>query len=168
MRSFFILLSSLVTFWTLTVSAAAPGLDVEKFEALVNKTLTEGTVLESVYGTTVYLARIVPNDTGKPRSADYFTAEVVVANGQVIPRRFDVVSENWTINADGNWEIEQYIFLITTSANLEKVTHQRVIETPDMHLIRVEQIPVPSLEDPAVVAALKIRMDAWFQWMETK
>lgn len=165
MRSFTSVLASVLTFWTLSASALAPGIDGAKFESLVKKTIFEGQVLQNIYGTTIYLGRVVPQDTTKPRSADYFTAVVTVRDNIVIPTRYDVVSENWSISAEGNWVIDQFIFQLTPAGDLDKALHQRVTETPEMSVIKVEQIPAP-IAAPETQETLRKVMDQWFLWLE--
>lgn len=164
MRSIF--LASIVTLWTLTAAAIAPGIDAQKWDVLTKKTLAEGEILQNAYGLTVHLARVVPPDTTKARSANYFTGVVNDNNGTLIPRRFDVISEDWSINAEGNWLIEQFILSLSPQGDLQSGIHQIVIETPGMTVIKSERFDMP-VGAPETLAVLKSRMDGWFNWLET-
>ena len=105
---------------------------------IVQKT---GKLLESPYGDYLFVEHIEPADTAKPHVANYFSlVGGYDVNGVFQYTHIEVVSENWQINADGNWHIDQYLYRISTDGQIKTSSHVDMIQTKDRVVLKHESL----------------------------
>ncbi|MBL7556913.1 MAG: hypothetical protein JNM24_13905 [Bdellovibrionaceae bacterium] len=98
-----------------------------------------GKLLESPYGDYLYVEHIEPADTAKPHVANYFSlVGGYDINGVFQYAHIEVVSENWQISGDGNWQIDQYLYRITTGGQIQTSSHVDMIQTKDRVVLKHE------------------------------
>ncbi|WP_413612439.1 hypothetical protein [Bdellovibrio sp. HCB-110] len=161
-RKFLVVL--VLSLFSIFSSAAVPtNIDAQKWNELLNQVQLNG--LSSSYPNGVYLSvsNIVPNDPTKDHQADYLsTVGFVDDNGNYNPRHVEAVSETWTLDAEGNWHVDQWIFLIGIEASIQKAYHREIVKTPSGMVTKLETIATTSEEENAKWSDL---LEAWFRRM---
>src|SRR5262249_16926853 len=78
------------------------------------------------------LTRATSDDETKPRTMNYFsTVGGKDSQGVYQIGNESLVSETWTIDAQGNWNIDQYIFVTTSETEAYQYAHNVVTEKQD-------------------------------------
>ena len=110
----------------LTASAFAAPMS---WSELVQHAAITGAAMDTQFGTYHTLTRLEPNDAAVAHTADYFsTVGWTNSNGEYSPARVEIVSENWRIDAAGNWDIDQWGFVIALDGTVQRVMHNRLVE----------------------------------------
>jgi hypothetical protein len=106
----------------------------------------------------IYVLESIRGLQAKDHQADYVTLwGGVDADGTFIPDNASLVSENWVIEEDGNWHIDQWIFTMGLDGVIDRVSHSVLVEAPDRLIL--DRISKPSAPgDPSV----KEKLDALF------
>lgn len=150
-----ILLAALSTVLVLLAHAAFAS--TLSWDQLVDAAVHRGTVHESPVGTYRSLERLSA-DRRQPHTANYFSAVGYDGRDGFEIFRFEVVSENWLIDAEGNWVIDQWGFVLSPEGRLQRWMCYRLVETPQGLVL--EQTPLPATVDEAN-AAWAARLAEW-------
>ncbi|GEM_PF-3082549 len=101
---------------------------------IVQKT---GKLLESPYGDYLYVEHVEPADAKMPHVANYFSlVGGYDVNGVFQYTHIETVSENWQIDADGNWKIDQYLYRIATDGQIKTSSRVEMIQTKDRVVLK--------------------------------
>ncbi len=142
-----------------------PGFDAQKWNSFVQKVVAfgESTLIEPY--TFRHLSRLQPQDKTKPHQADYIrTTGVVDSQDNYIPFSVSAVSENWAVNAEGNWVIDQWLWDVNLDGGLETVQHFMLVETPSGTVLDVQNL---SAGQPSSAEELARWSDKFAEWLRT-
>ena len=111
------------------------------------------------------LENIIPDKT-VPHQADYFeTAQVIVhPDGSLTPIGTKVFTETWTLDADNNWDVDQWRFTATDDGVPTALVHNHIVETQDTIVVKYEQLPDQDPTSPAAAAVWQAALERWFAW----
>lgn len=145
----------------LSLTSSADSL--KEWQDLITQVVTEGKLLENELGNFIYLETITPNDKNADHIASYLTA----MGGFNADKSFTVshtqaVWENWQTNADGNWEVDQWMFKISNEGEITESFHYILVEKKNNHVLRHESVPTTKAELNAKWATLKA------EWLSKK
>lgn len=161
-RKFLVVL--VLSLFSIFSSAAVPThIDAQKWNELLNQVQLNG--LSSSYPNGVYLSvsNIVPNDPTKNHQADYLsTVGFVDENGNYIPHHAEAVSETWTLDTEGNWNVDQWIFVVGIDAGIQTVYRREIVKTPEGMITKLETISTTSEEEYTKWSDL---LNQWFNRM---
>lgn len=137
LRSGFLILSLL--FGLSVYAQSEQSVSSKNWNKILDSVQKTGKLLESPYGDYLYVEHIEPADTAKAHVANYFS----LVGGYDIDGVFqyahiEVVSENWQINGDGNWQIDQYLYRIATDGQIQTSSHVDMIQTKDRVVLKHE------------------------------
>ncbi|MDE2292713.1 MAG: hypothetical protein KGL53_11585, partial [Elusimicrobia bacterium] len=71
------------------------------------------------------------------------------SHGVFQPAEVTLVSEVWTIPADGNWHIDQWVFRLDMDAAIQARAHITLVETRDGQVLRDDAENMPD-SDPRI------------------
>jgi hypothetical protein len=116
-----------------TANAAIPSdLDPVKLQAVIDRAVAQGEPMETSDGVYLSLKNLQPNDPTQSHRADYFSAVGGFdSHGKFGVSRLEVVSENWVLNQEHNWEIDQWLFRSWPDGDLRLAMHIQLVETAD-------------------------------------
>lgn len=139
-----------------------PGFDAAKWQQLIAKVIKNGTAQDTPDGTLMELSNIVPNDLTKPHHADYISA----LGGRDSSGNFGVaemydVSENWRIQ-NGNWNIDQWIWTISSEGDLLAISHSTLVETMDGLVLSDDSVATGAVTDAAELAHWGQVLNQWY------
>lgn len=120
-----------------------------------------GTIVTTAYGGDyLFVQNIEPEDTSKSHRADYFSL-VGGHDDEGIFRfgRVEIVSEDWQLNVDGNWIIDQYLITVSLDGQVKRATHVDMIQTKDRHVLKHES---QSLDHATATAQWTNILDGWY------
>lgn len=161
-RKFLVVL--VLSLFSIFSSAAVPtNIDSQKWNELLNQVQLNG--LSSSYPNGVYLSvsSIVPNDPSKDHQADYLsTVGSVDENGNYIPHHVEAVSETWKLDAEGNWNVDQWIFVVGIDGDIQTVYRRELVKTPEGMVTKLETISTTPEEEHTKWSDLLIQ---WFNQM---
>jgi hypothetical protein len=159
MKIFFALCTALL--FSSPVFAALPS-----FEPLVEKLVKEGEVSRNPDFTAYHFAN-GNLDRNQPRLVDYVTAMgMEFPNGSFRASNMSLVKEDWRVNAEGNWEIEQWIRVFGMSGNLYQLQHALIIETRSGTVLDYNTIPTGGISDEKEIQAAEQEMLLWYQRLD--
>jgi len=101
-----------------------------------------------VEGDETFPARFSLEDVRGSTAAAHTEDEVSVLgavaedDGLFHPLFAEIVSENWTIDAKGDWRIEQWMFLVRIDGSARDGMHNILHETPDRHVLGEEKLGI--------------------------
>jgi hypothetical protein len=123
-----------------------PHFDAQKWQTLLQQAATQGEEVETPDGYLLhYLTQMTPPDTTRTHQSDYFSVVgAYTGANQFTVLDVSVVSETWTLNSDGNWEIEQWIHEVHPNGDLYRVDHSSMVESPDGSILDMKDFPVGS------------------------
>ena len=138
-NSFFGLFVSLVVFFLAQISFAAP----MSWAELTYKAITQGARYEAYAGVYRTLSLNKPLGDSGAYEADHFSAVGGEdAAGKFRAGHYETVSEQWNIDANGNWDIDQWLFKTDLEGRLTWVAHFHLIEMPNGTVIEHRSIAV--------------------------
>ncbi len=129
----------------------AIGLSSFSFAQTVNKSnwnkLTDvvahtGIVMQtSMGGDYMYVQDIEPADITISHVANYFSrVGVSNPNGEFLYSRIEVVSEIWQLSADGNWNINQWLFTLSPEGKVTRSMHINMVQTAERRILKHEYL----------------------------
>lgn len=148
-----VLLAAFTMTASATLAQTVPAdLDAAKWEQLISKARAEGEMLDGgEMGILMVLTRKTPLEGAKGHQADYFSTVGRIINDKYVPIWVSVVSETWRVNADGHWDIDQWIYYVDLYGALYDTKHITMIITQESRVLEHVGHPVDA-EDPAEVA----------------
>lgn len=139
-----------------------PDFDETKWTKLLDRIVEHGTPMETDEGHWRILSHVVPDDRAKPRHADYIsTIGSYDAAGEYVPGVVSDVSENWQIK-DGNWDIDQWHFLVLTTGELIWVEHNHLVETMEGRVLDYQSLPTGAVSDPVELQHWGQVLEQWY------
>lgn len=138
----------LITFISsLTFAQYTNSFDQTKWDTLVKKSYTEGSVLENGPSTFYFLGEITPNDISKPRTAQYFTTiGHYETDSPFTVDEVQAISEKWTLDSERNWNVDQWFFKLDSYGNLLSVYRSNLVESSSGSVIRNDQVEITPTE----------------------
>lgn len=135
----YIAVAFLITFFSIPSFSSV---DHERWEALINKAVTQGTSQESEMGEFRTLTISNTTDLSGPHLIEYFSAVggQSVSDGKFYVGHLELVWENWSVNEDNNWDIDQWLFIINKDTTLSASWHNHLIETRSGGVLLDERI----------------------------
>lgn len=125
----------------LVMLSASAAFAATTWDELVQKAAASSEELESPYGNYRILKYLAPNDASVAHRAEYFSAVGFVdADGKFYLDHIEVVSENWGIDAAGNWDIAQWGFSVTTDGKVVRYLHNRLVEDREGRVLEYSQV----------------------------
>lgn len=113
-----------VLFSLLLPAVSLAHLDLDKWEALGRKAGELGVDQDTPFGVFRSLTRRSPNDLTKSHLAEHFSAVGGVSlDGTFGAGRYELVWENWTRKEDGNWFLDQWLFLLSPEGEIRMGLH---------------------------------------------
>lgn len=154
----------LLSFATITASAAIPSqLDTQKWQELVEQVQLNGLFIPTQNGVYLSVSHVVPNEPYPTYSADYLsTVGYYDTNDNYIVNHLEGVSEIVTIDKDGNWNYDQWIYVAELDANLIKSLHRLIVKRPDNVILKIDTLPTTEAEK---LASWNDRLTEWFKRM---
>ena len=149
----------------LAASAYPPGFNAQGWAQLEARAVASGKRIDTDNGTYLVMSHIVPGDISKSHVADYFS----VVGSYAGPRQFltdhvEMVSENWQLK-NGNFDIDQWQYVITTDGQLFESAHNYLVETPSGRVLDDESLSKTQQQSLQTLAA---RLRNWYRWMTPK
>jgi hypothetical protein len=109
------------------------------------------------------LSSVVPADSSQLHRANYIsTIGAKDSTGVYGIEELSDVSENWQIDSNGHWNIDQWIFEISDEGELTQVSHNTLIETLDGQVLDDQALPVAAISDPVQLQQWGQVLDAWY------
>lgn len=145
------------------IQGLPPQFDAQKWQALVDQAAKSPDVMDSQMGQFRILTRMTPNDPTQVHQADYFS---VIGYPTTDGSSFSVmsvsaVSETWDIDADGNWDVDQWIYRLSAEGELTGISHNRLVETQDGYVLRYDSFPTKGPEDAGELAHWGLKLEEW-------
>lgn len=116
------------------------------FDELVQHAVAHGTITDTQVGSYYTLQDLQPNDRSVAHQAEYFSVVGQELSGTFKPHHLEVVSENWRIDANGNWDVEQWGFVVSLSGVVTRFIHNHLVEQRDGIVLIYDRIPTTSAE----------------------
>lgn len=152
-------------FSTIPAFADTPAnFDATKWNTLVQNVSAKGTRADLVDGVTFKTFSVInPRDTARPHTAEYFsTVGSVDSEGQFAATSVSAVSENWSIDQEGNWVIDQWLWNTTLNGDLLSLNHSVLRETATGRVLSIDTFPTGGVHDTAELARWGAKLDFWF------
>ncbi len=155
----FVLLHSTSGAAALTTAIPA-GFDTQAWMTWLETVVKTGEPTEMPNGIYLTKSHIEPSDTDHSHQADYFsTVGGFQPNGTFVVDHIETVSETWTISADGQRDVDQWLFMATREGDLSRTLHMHVVETADGQVLQDDVVPVTA--DEAMVRWVG-QLNAWY------
>lgn len=152
--------SSLAGDGTQVLATSINTVQKQNWDKLIDIVQKKGHVLESAYGDYLFLQQIEPSDVTQAHVANYFSlVGGRDAAGQFNFGRIEVVSEDWQINQDGHWVIDQYLYRISPEGEIISGGHVEMIQTKDRIVLKHEFV---ELGENAVKSNWQRILNNWF------
>lgn len=123
------------------------------WDALNEKVLRDGTLLESNFGTTKHLER------RKGEEVAYFTVEINTETGEA--KRYSAVIEDWKQSPDGKFVVFQSLFWFTPLGELALVSRYRIFLNADRSYASREEISYGVEPESTDLAIWNKLLSAW-------
>lgn len=152
-KSFLLILISLLLPWTVLADA--------RWDLLTSKVTTEGFQQDTGYGIYSTLTAITQIDDLGSHQADYISGVGGFDQNDVfVAGRFELVSEQWMKDANGNWDVDQWLFRVSVEGELDWGARYRLVETERGNVISHDAIPVTAGE---LAQALERQLQQWYR-----
>ncbi|MCB9027325.1 MAG: hypothetical protein H6625_13470 [Bdellovibrionaceae bacterium] len=122
---------------------AANTSDEQSWQKLVQKIVKEGEVLNSEYGTYLIMSEITPNKPDLDQDGNHINNYISLVGGFSPPSssnfflsHVEAVWENWQLDADGNWKVDQWLFKLTENGDLLSARHYSLVETKQRRVLK--------------------------------
>ncbi len=111
-----------------------------------------------------FISRIVPEDKTKPHQADYLVVRYLdtATDGSIAPSQVESVSEKWTIDAKGNWDVDQWQHVADKNGKLLRVTHMHLVEQMDSAVLVYDSLPTGDVNSPEETARWNTYLNSWY------
>lgn len=148
---------SFVSVLLLSLSAFA-GIDEARWPRLIDKAITEGTSMDTDWGTFRTLTKMSA-DPSATHIADYFSAVGVYGDDGRYTSQVEVVSENWVHREDGTVTVDQWLFsALPEDGRLFRSAHIFMVRTADDSILQYDSVPAT---DEEIEAEWQKRIDLW-------
>jgi hypothetical protein len=155
---------SLFTFSVWGTAARAgtpPGFDAVKWKALQDQVAKVGVRSDTPHGTYVTVMEIIPNAPTEAHHADYFSVVGGVnSNGTFIAGHAEDVSENWQINSAGDWDVDQWLFVVNLMGDVTLSLHYHLMENKAGDVLLHDPLPATEAE---CLDAWNTRLGVWYK-----
>jgi hypothetical protein len=127
-----------------------PGMNLAAFQSLTMAASIKGEVLQGNDYDFHVLKRVTPANPNNTHHAEYFSAVGITdTEGKFSAFQVSVVSEHWVKKANGNWDIDQWIWNAALDGEMQLVYHFRLQETADGSVLGDDAMPLGSPEEQA-------------------
>lgn len=100
------------------------------WKKLVETVLKSGKVVSNSFNDYLFIENIQPQDQSQSHTANYFSLVGYIADGVIHADRIEVVSENWQLDIEGNWNIDQWLFKVSEAGEVTWSAHIGMVQTP--------------------------------------
>jgi hypothetical protein len=153
---------SLCVLWTLSTQAQQTSLDPEAWNQIVQKILKNGTDMDSYDGTYRTLSLFQPEDKEQTHWAKYLSAVGAAdSEGTFHAWRIHAVFENWVLNENQQWEIDQWLYVLNMQGQIQRLSHYFLKEEKDGHVLEHRQWETGSIDDPTEQQRFKQFLQPW-------
>ncbi|MGZ3662375.1 MAG: hypothetical protein ACXVB9_16400 [Bdellovibrionota bacterium] len=161
MRSTFLVLA--VLFTGVAQAGTPPGLDPARYQALIKIAGEKGEPGQADNYEYRSLSHISPADVTAPHQAEYFSAMGGVdSQGHFGAFEVSAVSEDWRKRANGDWEIEQWMWSAMTDGTLLRVYHMLLIELPGGSVLDDSVLPSGAADSAEELARWGNKITQWY------
>jgi len=158
-RKFFVVLA--LSLFSVFASAALPvDFNEQKWNELVEQVQLNGR--SSAYPNGVYLSvgHVSPSDETQDHQADYLsTVGFFDDQSNYHVDHLEAVSETWTLDAEKNWHIDQWIFVLSASGDITKTMRREIVRTQTGIVLKLDSLPATAEESAAHWGKL---LQEWF------
>lgn len=146
----------------ITAQAAIPSdFDSGKWTILLNRTVAQGQGMQTQYGDFKTLTRIAPNNEQAAHTADYFSlVGGTDTDGVFHAGHVEVVSENWQIDQNGNWDIHQWQYVVSMNGDVTQYAQVHLVEKQNREVVSDDYIPTT---DAQALTNLSLLLKQWYQ-----
>jgi len=135
--------------------------DSAKWQALMARAGVQGQEMDTQFGVYKSLTSDVPADTTKAHKSDYYSVVGGMGDGGVFHvDHVEIISENWQINKDGNWDIDQWQYVVTTAGDVQEFNHIHLVETPSRVVVTDDNVTVT---EQAALVNLTLLLNQWYK-----
>jgi hypothetical protein len=140
-----------------------PDFNPAKWQQLVDKIIQKGAHMDTDDGAWRSLSSTVPADPTQAHLSNYIsTIGGYDSSGTYVAEEISDVSENWQIDSNKNWNVDQWVLQISDAGELVQLAHNTLIETMDGQVLDDRALPVGAASDPAELAHWGKLLDAWY------
>jgi hypothetical protein len=145
------------------LKSVPPEFDAQKWGALVAQAAKSTDAMDTESGQFRTLTKITPLDAGQPHQADYFSAVGYpdTESGNFSVMYLSAVSETWAIDANSNWDVDQWIYQLSTSGELTSLSHNHLVEEQDGRIVLYDGISTKGADDPGELQHWGVKLDEW-------
>tara|TARA_B110001454_G_scaffold181094_1_gene174983 strand:+ start:35127 stop:35654 length:528 start_codon:yes stop_codon:yes gene_type:complete len=121
------------------VSGVSPAesVQIRNWNKLLDIVQKKGHLLETEYGDYLFVEHVEPVDKTQAHVANYFSlVGGKDAGGQFNFGRIEVVSENWQLDQEGNWVIDQYLYRISPEGEIISASHVDMVQSKDRLVLK--------------------------------
>lgn len=126
----------------------AAGATTSSWDDLKARMVSEGASTETQYG--IYMTLTDRVDLPAPvkgHHVDYISAVGQYdLTGTFVTYRIESVSETWKIDQNGNWDIEQWLFMTNPAGEVLRSNHIHLVESPTGSILAYDYIPTTEEE----------------------
>jgi hypothetical protein len=152
------ILSLVISFLAPTPSFAADS----NWNLLVTKIIEAGSITQYENGELRSLQFVTPPDLDQARRAEYIsTIGFVGPDNLYYAQSASAVDEDWRVLANGNWEIEQWIYYLKTDGEFYRVLHQTLQRTRDGMILDVTSHP-EDFQSPEIQNRWSLILQSWY------
>ncbi len=156
--------SSMAADGSLLIANVSPvqtgSVSAQNWNKLLDIVQKKGQTLETEFGDYVYVEHIEPMDKSLPHIANYFSlVGGKDAVGQFTFGRIEVVSENWQLDKNGNWEIDQYLYRISPDGEIISASHVNMVQAKDRQILKYDSA---GLDEVASKANWQRILNNWY------
>ena len=136
------------------------GFDTTAWSKWLDTVVKTGVPSEMPNGIYLTKSRVEPTDTTQSHQSDYFSAVgTFAADGTFTTGHLEVVSETWVIAEDGQRDVDQWLFVVSTEGDLTRTLHMHVVETASNQVLQDDV--VPSTADEAMAKWIG-QLNSWY------
>jgi hypothetical protein len=140
----------------------------ETWNQIVQKILKNGSDMDSYDGTYRTLSVFQPEDKEQTHWAKYLSAVGAAdSEGTFHAWRIHAVFENWVLNENQQWEIDQWLYVLNMQGQIQRLSHYFLKEEKDGHVLEHRQWATGSIQDPIEQQRLEQFLQAWMPTSES-
>ncbi len=162
LNAILILSFSLLSFSSTQALAQQMDLSKESWSQLVRNILQNGTDMDSYDGTYRTLSYFHPTDKDQTHWAKYISAVGAQdLEGQFHAWKYHAVFEHWVLNEKNQWEIDQWLYVLNTQGQIQRIGHYFLKEEKDGHVLEHRQWETGSPQDPLEIQRFVLFLEPW-------
>ena len=148
--------------WTSSTHAHQASLAPETWNQIVQQILQNGSDMDSYDGTYRTLSVFQPEDKEQTHWAKYLSAVGAAdSEGTFHAWRIHAVFENWVLNENQQWEIDQWLYVLNMQGQIQRLSHYFLKEEKDGHVLEHRQWETGSIDDPTEQQRFKQFLQPW-------